>query len=242
MSDLQVKIVGAIIKDKTGKVHGLGAGLALYAITEMSLTEVIDGYAKTVELDESCEIKEGDSEWYSLTSEFCENFKIAGGDIQVMKMNEEAQLRKEAKIARKIEDINQLKLRCENNTWSLDDLKYLAELLQGSDTAQEDDSLCHARKELIEGVVKNPSLTEPIKLMYAKAQLELQQQLANSQHDMQQQILNNLEQLSSNQAQSNSILRQNQKRGNQKVALGMLGGIAALNKLDDISDSLGGDE
>ena len=96
---------------------------------------------------------------------------------------------------------------------------------------QEHDELSLAQNDLINDVCKNPSLSEPLKIMYSNAQL-----------GMQQQILNNLEQLSSNQAQSNANLIQNQKIGKQRAAIGLLGGIAALNKLDDISDSLGGDE
>jgi hypothetical protein len=238
------------LRDSTGAIHILAKGVTLQTVNAMRLTALVDGQVRVIELNESCEVRQGESCWQALTKTFREEFAFTEGDItytqQHRQQEEDVQRQKEADTAQEIERINELSERCRNGVWSAGDLQCLVVLLSKPNAAfgalQENDLSSKAHNDLIDEVIKNPNLTEPLKLMYAKAQLELQQQVANSQHEMQQQILNNLEQLSSNQAQSNSILKQNQKSGNQKAAIGMLGGMAALNQLGDISDTLGGDE
>jgi hypothetical protein len=127
-----------------------------------------------------------------------------------------------------LDRIHQLKAKCASSEWSLDDLQSIFQLVSQIPTTpqaiQEYDELSLAQNDLIIDVCKNPSLSEPLKIMYSNAQLE-----------MQQQILNNL-------ANGNSILQQSQKSRNLIGSAGMLGATKALSALGDISDTLGGDE
>lgn len=224
------------IKDITGKIHTVESNKLRETLEKMVVTHFVKG---RFPLDHTCEIHQG-SEWFPLTSDFRAKLLNAGCVIQnIFQQEYEQRAASEAVMLKKrqeTEKIKGLKGKCASGEWSLEDLQYIFHLVSNIPTtslaaSQEVDELVHAQNELINEVCKNPSLSEPLKIMYANAQL-----------GMQQQILNNLDQLSSNQAQSNSILKQNQKSGNQKAAAGMLGGIVALNQLGDISDSLGGDE
>ena len=206
-----------------------------------------------IKLDETCVIRVNDSEWQIITDELRNDILEAdtGQVIKILKTSPEQKLRHEQERQRKQEaealqqqeaqalavgKIHQLKAKCASGEWSLDDLQYIFQLVSNvpttsSATSEEVDELAQAQNELINDVCKNPALSEPLKIMYANAQL-----------GMQQQILNNLEQLSSNQAQSNTILKQSQKSRNLIGAAGMLGATRALSELGDISDALGGDE
>ena len=237
------------VKDKKGKIHKATIHDLVYCNGALRLS--VSMWSDNI-LDETCQIRQGQSDWYPITKDLYYAIKEADGDIakayhdttvgrqqseeETRRQQEaEAQQRKEAET-KAIDNIHQLKAKCASGEWSLADLQHIFHLVSNIPTtslaaSQEVDELVHAQNELINEVCKNPSLSEPLKIMYANAQL-----------GMQQQILDNLEQLSSNQAQSNTILKQNQKSGNQKAAAGLLGGMVALNKLGDISDALGGDE
>ena len=216
-----------------------------------------------VYFDESCAIRVNGSEWHKLTDDLCNAIIAANGDIiEVLKyyspelaLNYEEEIRRQQEAeaqqqqeaeAIALQKIHQLKAKCASGEWSLDDFQYIfhlvSQILPMPPALTDKGALLQARCELINQVMKNPSLTEAIKLMYAKTQLELQQQVAKSQQEMQQQILAILEQLSSKQAQSNANLIQNQKSRNLMGAAGMLGATRVLSELGDISDSLGGDE
>ena len=242
----------------SGKIIEIKAEERVYEIDFWQLVKTIQKkqifvglLGKAIQLDDACAIRMNKSEWMMLTDDLCAAIIDADGDMaEVMEKTPEMRRRQEQEIqhqkeleaaqqqedqAKALEEIDQLKAKCVSGEWSLDDLQSIFQLVSQIATTpqvfQRHDELSLAQNDLINDVCKNPSLSEPLKIMYSNAQL-----------GMQQQILNNLEQLSSNQAQSNSILQQNQKSGNQKAAAGMLGGLVALNKLGDISDALGGDE
>jgi hypothetical protein len=229
------------IKDKTGKVHTVELNKLRETLEKMVLVHFVKG---RLPLDEECEIRQGDSEWFRLTKDFREKLTNARGDIQSMlkqerdqKAEAEAILKKRQKAqAKAIEAIHQLKAKCASGEWSLDDLQYIFQLVSNvsttpSATSQEVDELAQAQNELINEVCKNPALSEPLKIMYSNAQLE--------QNDK---ILSALGQLSNDQSKTISVLQQSQKTRNLAATMGVLGATKALSELGDISDALGGDE
>ena len=232
MSDPVIEIM-----DESRKIHKM---VADWDVTQtLHKMKIQSGFKKTP-LNKNCSIRQDGSDWYALTEVLCAAIIEADGNVtkayhecadgreKIQRQEEvEALQRQEAQVLA-LGKIHQLKAKCTSGEWSLDDLQSIFQLVSQIPTTpqaiQEHDELSLAQNDLINDVCKNPSLSEPLKIMYSNAQL-----------GMQQQILNNL-------ANGNSILQQSQKSRNLIGAAGVLGATRALSELGDINDALGGDE
>jgi len=257
------------IRDASGNVYKLESWKVVETIENMVVVSFLKG---RVSLDETCDIRQRGSEWYPLTESFCEAIIKARGDVDKARTLAEEELQRqketkeqkqreeaEAKIQKQqlkkdtqnqlVQEINNLVIKCQNGEWSLADLQYIYQYTSNipsiPDANPENAELSKAHSALINQVSNNPSITEQLKIMYANAQLEMQHRILSALNKSSKSYSEDralqLERLES-QRETNAILKQNQKSGNQKAAAGMLGGIVALNQLGDISDSLGGDE
>jgi hypothetical protein len=69
------------LRDSTGAIHILAKGVTLQTVNAMRLTALVDGQVRVIELNESCEVRQGESCWQALTKTFREEFAFTEGDI-----------------------------------------------------------------------------------------------------------------------------------------------------------------
>ena len=209
------------IKDGEGKIHKIKNSKVVATIKHMAIRTSL----LFKNIDKTCYIRQGESEWYPLTQDFCQEIINAEGDVALARKQYELGLRseKEAAIRQReqaqaaaVESMNELKDRCRKGTWSWGDAQYIAGLLSKSNTTadmgREGDTVSQARNELMNEAIRSTSLMEAIKLVYARAQLEPPQHIASSQQGSQsQQIQAASDQLSTKQGQTNTNPPQNQQ-------------------------------
>ena len=88
--------VQSLIKDITGKIHTVELNKLRETLEKMEVVAFLKG---RVPLDETCEIRQGRSEWFRLTKDFRDRLTNARGDIQ--KMLEMERVQKEAVLLEK---------------------------------------------------------------------------------------------------------------------------------------------